>query len=188
MALAELLRMLEDDAAAEVRAITSAGAAEAARIESEAARARTERLANATTAFAAERRAAADAELAAVTRAARADVLDARAAMLDRIRSAVVGELPDLLTGDPELGRALVDAALACVGDEPGILRCGPSLAGAARASAPAAIRVEVGPDLATGVVIELAAGTRIDATLAAVLERAWPALACEALTLERAR
>jgi vacuolar-type H+-ATPase subunit E/Vma4 len=188
MALAELLRSLENDTAAEVRAITAAGAGEAARIESDAARARSERVAGAIAAFADERRAAADAELAAVIRGARAEVLAARAAMIDRIRGAVLDELPGLLAGDPELGQALVSAALACVGDESGILRCTPLLADPARASAPPAIRVEIESSVATGVVIELATGTRIDATLATLLERAWPALACEALTLERAR
>lgn len=188
MALAELLRVLEHDTAAEVRAIAAAGAGEAARIESEAAGARSERVSRAIAVFAAERQAAADVELAAATRGARADVLAARAAMLDRIRDAVLGELPDLLAGDPALGRAVVSSALACVGDEPGTLCCAPRLADLARASAPPAIRVEVEPNVATGVVIELATGTRIDATLTALLDHAWPALACEALTLERAR
>lgn len=188
MALPELLRALQDDTAAEVRAIAAGGAAEAARIESETARARSERVATAIAKFAAERRAADDADLAAVIRGARADVLVARAAMLERVRGAVLGELPGLLAGDPELGRALVSAALACVGDQAGTLRCAPSLGDAARATAPPAIRVEVESSIATGVVIELATGTRIDATLTTLLERAWPALACEALVLERAR
>ena len=188
MALAELLRVLEHDAATEVAAIRAAGAAEAARIDADSAAARGERVADALAAFAAQRRAALDAELAAVTRDARARVLAARAAMLDRIRGAVLGELPGLVAGDPELAQAVVAAALACVGDEPGTLRCAPPLAELARAAAPPAIRVELDAAVATGVVIELPSGTRIDATLAALLDRAWPTLACEALALERAR
>lgn len=188
MALTELLRMLEDDTAAEVRAITAAGATEAAQIDAEAARARSDRVSSASAAFALECRAAGDAELAALRRGARADVLAARAAMLDRVRAAVVEELPGVLAGDPAVRGALLAAALSCVGEESGTLRCAPVLADPALAAAPPAIRVEIAPDVATGVVIELTTGTRIAATLTALLDRAWPMLACEALKLERAR
>jgi vacuolar-type H+-ATPase subunit E/Vma4 len=188
MALAELLRVLEADTEAESRAILAAGMVEAARIDAETARLRGEQVSGALAAFAAERRAASDAELTAATRSARAEILAARAAMLDRVRAAVRGELPALLVADPALGPALIAAALACVGDEPGTLRAAPPLAELARAAAPPAIRVEVDPAVTTGIVIELATGTRIDATLAALLDRAWPQLACEALILERAR
>jgi vacuolar-type H+-ATPase subunit E/Vma4 len=108
--------------------------------------------------------------------------------MLERIRAGVCEQLPGVLAGDPELRRALVAAALACVGDEPGILRCSPLLVDIAREASPAAIRVEAEPGVATGVVIELATGTRIDATLATLLDRVWPTLACEALQQERTR
>ena len=188
MALAELLRVLEDETAAEVRAIAEAAADEAARIETEAFASRSERIASATAAFGAKRRAAGDGELAAANRAARGDVLAARAAMLERIRAGVREQLPAVLAGDPELGRALVAAALACIGDEPGTLRCAPVLADIAREAAPAAIRVAAEPGVATGVIVELATGTRIDATLTALLDRVWPTLACEALQQERAR
>lgn len=188
MALAELLRVLEDGTTAEVRAIAEAAAGEAERIDAEALARRTERIANAIAAFAAARRAAGDGEIAAVSRAALADILAARGAMLDRIRSAACAQLPRVLAGDPALRRAVVAAALGCVGGEAGTLRCSPALADIARAAAPAAIRVEATPDVATGAVIDLASGTRIDATLAALLERVWPALACVALQQERAR
>ena len=188
MALAELLRVLEDGNAAEVRATAEAAAGEAARIEAEASARRGERIASVTAACAAERRAAADAEIAAASRAARADILTARAAMLERVRVGVCAQLPRVLDQAPELRRALVAAALACVGDEPGTLRCSPMLADLAREASPAAIRVEPAPDIATGVVVTLASGTRIDATLVMLLERMWPTLACEALRQERAR
>jgi vacuolar-type H+-ATPase subunit E/Vma4 len=188
MALAELLRVLEDGTAAEVRAIAEAAAGEAARIEAEASARRSERVASATTACAAKCRAAGDAEIAAANRAARADILAARAAMLERIRAGVCEQLPGVLADDRELGRALVAAALACVGDESGTLRCSPVLVDIAREASPAAIRVEAEPGVATGVVIELATGTRIDATLTTLLDRLWPTLACEALQQERAR
>lgn len=188
MPLAELIRVLEDDTAAEVRAITEAAAGEATRIEAEAFARRSERIATATAAFAAKRRAAGDGEIAAASRAAREGVLVARAAMLERIRAGVRERLAAVLAGDPELGRVLVAAALACVGDEPGTLRCTPAIADIARRAAPAAIRVEPEPGTAAGVVVELASGTRIDATLTTLLDRIWPTLACEALQLERAR
>ena len=188
MALPELLRVLEHDTAAEVRAIADAAASEAARIETEASARRSECIASAMAAVAAECRAAGDAEIAAANRAARADILAARAAMVERVRVGVREQLPGVLAGDPELGRALVLAALACVGDESGILRCAPAIAAFAREAAPAAIRVEVESSVATGVVIELATGTHIDATLTTLLDRVWPTLACEALQQERAR
>ena len=188
MALAELLRVLEDGTAIEVRAVADVAAGEAARIETEAFAQRSKCLASATAAFAAECRATGDAEIAAANRAARADVLAARAAMVERVRVAVREQLPGVLAGDPGLGRTLVLAALACVGDESGTLRCAPALAAIARDAAPAAIRVEAEPGVATGVVIELAAGTRVDATLTTLLDRVWPTLACEALQHERAR
>jgi hypothetical protein len=108
--------------------------------------------------------------------------------MLERIRAGVREQLPGLLAGGLELGRALMAAALACVGEESGTLRCSPVLADLAREAAPAAIRVAAEPGVATGVVIELATGTRIDATLTTLLDRVWPTLACEALQQERAR
>lgn len=188
MALAELLRVLEDGTAAEVHAIAEAAAAEAARIETEAFARRSERIASATAAFAAKRRAGSDAEIAAANRAARAEILAARAAMLERIRLGVSEQLPSVLAGDRVLGRALVAAALACIGDESGTLRCAPVIADLAREAAPAAIRVEAEPAVATGVVVVLATGTRIDATLATLLDRVWPTLACEALQQERTR
>jgi vacuolar-type H+-ATPase subunit E/Vma4 len=188
MALAELLRVLEDDAAGEVRAIAEAAAGEAARIDAEASARRSVRLASATAGFAAKHRAAGDAEIAVANRAARADILAARAGMLERVRAGVSEQLPDVLAGDPVLARVLVAAALACVGEESGTLRCTPVLADIAREASPAAIRVEAEPDIATGLVIELATGTRIDATLTTLLDRVWPSLACEALRQERAR
>lgn len=188
MALADLLRVLEDGTAAELATIGQSAAGDAVRIASEAEARRSESVARAGVAFAAERRAAGDAELAAANRAARAAVLAARAAMLDRIRAGVRDRLAEVVTGDAALGAALIGAALACIGDESGTLRCTPAIAGLARDAAPPAIRVEADPAVASGAIIELASGTRIEATLGALLDRVWPSLACEALQLERAR
>ena len=186
MGLAELVRALEDDTAAEVSAVAAAGDAEAAAIDERGARERADRQAAERAAIASERGAAVDRALGDVTTRSRREVLMARAAMLERVRAAVAAELPALVARDPQLGRALVAAALACAGTA-GTLRCAPALADLARAEA-VAMRVEPDPAVATGVIIELAGGTSIDATLDGLLARAWPALACRVLELERAR
>jgi vacuolar-type H+-ATPase subunit E/Vma4 len=186
MALDDLLHAIERDAETEIRAIRAAGEAEAARIEADAAQARAQRIAAAIAAFAGDRRAAADLELATAARCAQADLLAARSAMLDRIRAAICAELPALVADQPRLGARLLAAVLAYAGDAAGTLRCAPSLVDAARAAAPPSLRVEGDPAVSTGAIVELAAGTRIDATLAALLEREWPGLACEALAMER--
>jgi len=186
MALDELLGALERDTAVELAAIAATGDAEAAQIDAEAARARDERLAAVAAEHAAARRAAVERDLAEAARRARADVLAARARMLERLRAQVDAELPARL--DDRVGSCLVAAALACVGDDTGTLRCAPTLVERARGGAPPGIRVTGDPAVATGAIVELSTGTRIDATLVALLEREWPRLACEALALERAR
>ena len=163
MALSDLLDVFERDTDGEIRAITSAGAGEAARIVRDAEHAAAERIAAALATYRAQRVADADAELSAAIRSARQRVLVARAAMLERLRVAIANELPARYARDPELATVLEEAARSCAGSE--------------------AIELTEAP---TGTVLELASGTRIDATLDAVLARAWPRLACEAL--ERVR
>lgn len=186
MPLAELLTAFERDTEAEVRAILAAGTADVARIDEDAARARTEQIASAAAPAIADRRAVDDSRIAEAAHRARAEVLVARAAMLDRIHAAVRAELTGLV--DARLGAALIGVAVTCAAEEPGVLRCSPALVDAARAAAPATLRVEVDAAVATGAIIELASGTQIAATLDAFLDREWPRLACEALALERAR
>jgi len=180
VALAELVRAIELDAAAQIRALRAAAEADAARIDADAARARDDRTATATQAFAGERQALADAAIAAAERDARARALATRAAMLERVHAAVHARLPELL--DDTVGRALLAGALACAGTSPGVVRCAPRLVAHARAIAPPSLRVEGDAQVATGVVIELATGTQIVATLEALCEREWPRLAAAAL------
>jgi len=180
MALEDLVRAFEREAAAEAAVIRARGTAEAAQLAAAATQERDGQIAAASTAFAAERRAAADRELAEGARALRAEVLAARTAMLDRLRAAVAARLPARVA---EVGEALLASALTCVGDGDGVLRCAPALAEVARRAS--RLRVEPDPRV-TGVVIELASQTTIDATLDALLARTWPALACEALALAR--
>jgi vacuolar-type H+-ATPase subunit E/Vma4 len=154
MALAELLRDLEHTADAEARAISDAGAAEVARIEAAAARTRADRRAAAAGALAAELGGLTDTELAGARRAARVAVLEARAAMLDRVREAVRASLPAMLEEHAaRVGPGLVRDALACTGGGSGVLHCAPALDAGARAAAPAALRIELDPQ-STGIAI----------------------------------
>ena len=181
MALPELLRAFERDAEAELRAIRAAGEADARAIDAAAARARTEKIVAAASATAAEHRAQADAQVAEAMHRARGAVLVARGAMLGRVREAIAAELPALAR---EVGDALLAVAIAWAGDEPGVLRCMPEMAARAAELAPRSLRVEADPLVTTGAVVELDAGTRIDATLAMLLDRDWPRLAAEAVRL----
>lgn len=160
MPLADLMQALELEAAESVRAIVDDARARAAALEAAAARERAERSERATR----ERRDAcrtdADARLASAHREARASVLAARAAMLDRVRDAVRAQLP---ARAGEVGGVLAAAALACAGTAPGVRR-----------------------DLPTGVIVELASGTQLVATLDALLYREWPALATVILELAK--
>lgn len=154
MPLADLLASLERDAADEIRAVTALADADVARIDAECARACGDQLAAAVRTATEEQRAAADTQLAEAERRWRKSVLEARAAMLARLRDAVRAELP-----------ALVDEALRA------------RLAAAAAVHGEGTVR-----QVPTGVIVELPDGTRIDATLDALLDRLWPRLAGEAL------
>lgn len=185
MPLPDLVRALERDTEAEVRAILAAGEAQAAQLEADGARARADLLARDAAEAATQHQARAATQLADVARASRHEVLAARAAMLARLREAVDAALPHLLAADPRLGASSLTAALACADAGPATLRCAPTLLAAARAAAPPTITVVADPEVATGVVLELASGTRVDATLATLLAREWPRLACEAIAPE---
>ena len=182
MALPELLDVFERDTADEVLAILAAGEADARTIDAEAARERREKITSAAAATALLHRKHADAVIAEALHRSRAAVLTARAAMLARLRAAVEIELGRCITDDRRLHTALLAAALDCTGDDPGTLRCTPALEPAGRAAAPPSLRVVADPAVTTGVVVELAAGTRVDATLLVLLDREWARLATEAV------
>ncbi len=160
MPLADLMQALELEAAESVRAILDDARARAAALEADAARERTERSKRATRERCDACRTDADARLASAHRDARARVLAARAEMLDRVRDAVRAQLPARAS---EIGDVLVTAAQACAGTTPGVRR-----------------------DLPTGVIVELASGTQLVATLDALLDREWPALATAILELAK--
>ena len=158
MPLADLVRALELDAAAQVRALLAGARARADEIEAAAGNGREATLAREIAASNAEYRASADDKVAAVRQRMRTTVLVARAEMLDRVRAALLAQLPAHL---PRVAAALARAAQTCVG-EAKYVEC----------------RVP------TGVVLELDNGTQIVATLEALVEREWPRLAAAIIEL----
>lgn len=180
MGLPELIDAFERDTATELAAIRTAAAADVYTIDAEAARARAERIASAAAATAITSRARADSAVAEAIHRARGVVYERRAAMLQRLRTEVERQLAVML--DEATSDALLRVALACAGDEPGVLRCTPSIASRARVLAPASLPIAADETIVAGVVVELVSGTRIDATLARLLERDWPRLSGEAV------
>lgn len=180
MGLPELIQVFERDAAAELAAIHDAAAADVYAIDAEAARARGERIASAAAATAVASRARADSAVADAIHHARAVIYEHRAAMLHRLHDEVERQLAAVL--DAATGDALLRVAIACAGDEPGTLRCTPSIESRAQLLAPKSLPVSTDETIQAGVIVELASGTRIDATLARLLERDWPRLSGEAV------
>ncbi|HEY5948557.1 MAG TPA: hypothetical protein VIV40_23860 [Kofleriaceae bacterium] len=180
MALADLVQALERDATEQVRALLEAASAQATQLEAEASRRRAEESAHALQAWTDECRARSEERRATAQQAARANVLTARAAMIDRVRAALASQLPEYVT---VVGAALARAAIACAAARPGVLSCPPALLDVVRPLAPASLRVEAA-DVGCGVVIELASGTQIIATLEALATREWPRLAAAIVAL----
>ena len=187
MALADLLRSLEDDAASQIAGVLAAARADADALEAEASRSRDERRREASEQHARACQGTADARVATAQREARNQVLVARAAMLDRIRAALRTRLR-VLGQSCELIDALARAVIANAGDRPGVLYGPPSLLVHLRTLAPPTLRVEANEDMTTGVSIVLATGTEIVATLDSLADREWPALAATALRLAKER
>lgn len=154
MPIGNLVTALEHDADAEIRATAAAARDDAARIEAAAAKQCADRLAEAMRGITERERARGDAVLAEAVRRHRREILEARAAMLERLLAAVHAELPPLVDADL---RARFAAAARAFGE------------GTRR-------------DVPTGIILERADGTVIEASLEAALEGAWPRLAAEAL------
>lgn len=179
MALADLVQTLEQDATAELRALLADAEARAAQLEAEGARDRAARTDAAEHACCDECQVEADARLATARRAARARLLTARAAMLERVLAAVRALLPG---STRQVAESLARAAIACAGSQAGILRCTPEIVDEIRPLVPATLRSEPSAEIRTGVLIELATGTHIVATLDALLDREWPTLSATLL------
>jgi hypothetical protein len=183
VALSDLLDAVAREAELEIAAELAAAEADATVIRDAAARARAARLATHRRASETARRESLEARVAEARRRTRAHVLAARLAMLERLREAVLAELPGaLVRAAAPVATALADAACTAAAGGAGAARCHPMLLERVRTRAP---QLEVAADESiTGIVIELASGTRIEATLTALLEREWSRLAPEALAL----
>ena len=179
MPLADLLRSLEQDAAGQVRAVLAHGEAAAEQVDTEATRSRDDQLARAAGEHRATCQCTADARIAQAQHAARTRVLEARAAMLARVLDDVRAALPASL---PAAAPALARAAIAHAGAREGVVRCTPAIVDDVRAAAAAHLHVEASSAVRAGVVIDVAGGTQIVATLDALLEREWPRLAAALL------
>jgi vacuolar-type H+-ATPase subunit E/Vma4 len=160
MALGDLLAAISRDADAEVHRTLAPAEQDAAQIDADTARYCSARLAEAMRDLTARERTKHTVRLVEVEHRHRRAILEARAAMLERLREAVRARLPALV--DDAL-RARFVAAASAYGE------------GTRR-------------DVPTGVVIELDDGTRIEASLETTLDTAWPRLAGEALALIEGR
>jgi vacuolar-type H+-ATPase subunit E/Vma4 len=179
VALAELLAALEREAAAEITAVAERARAEVEGLRAEAARRRDDRLRTDTAAHRVAVQADADSRLADAERAAAREVLAERAAMLARLRAAVVERLPAAAAGMVE---PLVAMALAPLRGSDVTLRCPAALAAAVRACVGAGPRIDPEGATGSGVRAELEDGHLVvDATLETMLARAWGRLQIEA-------
>jgi hypothetical protein len=95
--------------------------------------------------------------------------------MLARVLVEVRAALPAYL---PAATTVLARAAITHVGTRDGVVRCTPVIVDEMRAVAPPTLRVEPDESVRAGVVIDLATGLQIIASLDALLEREWPRLA----------
>jgi vacuolar-type H+-ATPase subunit E/Vma4 len=184
MALAELLRALEQDADTRIAALLADARTEADRVAAEAAAELTRRRATEVGAREASHRAAAARAIESARRQAASRLLEARANALDRIRSRaerllahrdVDAELADLLRGDLLL-------ALEYLGPVPAVVEASPPLIEALRAAPPAGTRVTfTATNGRPGLVVRAENGSvTVDATLSGRLARAWPRLAID--------
>jgi vacuolar-type H+-ATPase subunit E/Vma4 len=182
MALTELVQAIEREATEQVRALLATASAQAERVEADAARRHSDESAHAVHAWEEECRSRSDERRATAQRSARATMLTARAAMLDRVRAALQAELP---AHAERVAAALARAAIDCAGMRAGVLRCPPGLVTVASKLVPASLHV-LAADIGSGVIIELADGTQIVATLEALADREWPQLAAAIVAMMR--
>jgi vacuolar-type H+-ATPase subunit E/Vma4 len=179
MALADLLRQLEEQAAAQTSAILAEARAAAERTVAGATAERERRRAAALAAREHDLRAELARAVDLARREAIAKVLEARAEVLSRVLRRARALLAERQR-DPNSVPALTrdwEAALSYVGEEPILIRCPPAYAGWVRArlnGRPAT--VETDASAAVGLVVRTAGGSlEIDAGLEARLLRLWP-------------
>lgn len=183
MALPELMARLERDADERVAAIQAKARAEAAAIAEAAREQVAARRAQALAERRRSRRAALELELAGARQASRAEVLEARRALLARLRERTVAAL--LAAPQPAALEVLARGALRHLEGVPARVRCSEAAVQAIAVVTRAAADLEVVIDAATppGLIFEARDGSvRVDATLEALLDRAWPRLSVELL------
>ena len=184
-----LLAQLRQEAGASIAEREAQARAEAMHIRDAAAAQRTRRR---TAALAEQERVLAGRREAARARAAQSTVLEvltARAAFISRVFDETERRL-EALAGAPDLAARLAPLlveALPFLADDDARVRCRPDLCDAVRGALAAAGRadtpIEMDQFVATGAILENAAGTvRVDATLVARLRRLRPTLAIEAV------
>lgn len=182
MALAELLRSLEDEADARGRALLAEARAAAERLRTDQAAGLARRCAAARDAREAELRSAAARELEAGRRQAARRLLEARADVLERVRRRAEARLADRATDPAGVPRLARDVALALeyLGPAPAIVEAPAALVDALRATVSDTSRVTFGAsEDGRGLRIRTADGAlSVDASIERRLARAWPRLA----------
>jgi vacuolar-type H+-ATPase subunit E/Vma4 len=176
VALSDLLRRLEEDADSRAAAMLSAAHAEAGRLEADSAAELTRRRTLALAGREAELRASAASEAAIARRAAAAELLETRAALLDRVFERVDASLAERRATAAVLDCAAGDLAAALEYlDGKGTARCRPELVDWLRGRLPAGsvFTVEPNPSAGVGAVLRAPDGSvEIDATVEQRLAR----------------
>ncbi len=184
MAISDLVRALETEAAERTLAVREDALREAAALRDQAALSDAAALEGELERYRARVQATADAGVSAAARVRRNTVLEARAAALESLRGAVEKALPELFDqpDGPALFDALVDLALSARGTGAAVLRAPPRWVERARARASGADVVSDG-EVGSGVLLEEDGGrVAVEATLEALLDRFWPRLRIAAL------
>jgi vacuolar-type H+-ATPase subunit E/Vma4 len=185
MALAELLRTLEEDAAARREALLAGARADAERLRAESAADLARRRAAALAAREAELRATAARATEVARRQAARRWLESRSATLERIRRRAETRLSEQASDPawlPSLARDVV-LALEYVGAAPTIIEAPVPLLEYLRGTIAglAQVTLEAASDGRRGLLVRAADGSlTVDATLENRLARAWPRLAID--------
>jgi vacuolar-type H+-ATPase subunit E/Vma4 len=187
MPLEHLLVALERDADAQAQELRAEARAAAATVASACEERLARRRREVVGAREAELRAAAELALGEARRVGRRAVLEARQRLLERVFAAAQTALPDAGAGANYRGAlpGHVAEAVACIGDEPGVIRCPATLVPALRAAVTRYKQLEVRVDATIAAGFRLATadgGIEVDHTLAGHLERSRPRLALELL------
>jgi vacuolar-type H+-ATPase subunit E/Vma4 len=185
MALAELLRSLQEEADARERTLLAEARAGAERLRTDRAADLARRVAAGRDAREVELRRAAARELEAARRRATGQLLEARAEALERIRRRAEARLAERAADPAGLPRLARDLALALeyLGTGPAIVEAPAPLLGGLRGTGSDPSRVTFVPssDGRRGLVVRSADGrVTVDASIEHQITRAWPRLAIE--------